>query len=65
MWRDLCADDRLASRLFITEVALDAEGEPCFPPIDPRDWREVRRATGDRGPRDDTDVAFVEYERRN
>jgi dihydrofolate reductase len=54
-----------ASRLFITEVALDAKGEARFPPIDPRDWREVRRATGDRGPHDDVDFAFVEYERRN
>ena len=25
-----------ASRLFITEVALDADGEARFPPIDPR-----------------------------
>ena len=53
-----------ASRLFITEVALDAEGEARFPPIDPLKWREVRRETGDRGPRDDADFAFVEYERR-
>jgi len=53
-----------ASRLFITEVALDAEGEARFPPIDPLQWREVGRETGDRGPRDDADFAFVEYERR-
>ena len=53
-----------ASRLFITEVALDAEGEARFPLIDPLQWREVRRETGDRGPRDDADFAFVEYERR-
>ncbi len=26
-----------AHRLFITEVALDAEGEARFPPIDPHD----------------------------
>ena len=53
-----------ASRLFITEVTLDAEGEARFPPIDPLQWREVRRETGERGPRDDADFAFVEYERR-
>jgi dihydrofolate reductase len=53
-----------ASRLFITEVALDAEGEACFPQIDRRDWREVKRAKGKRGPRDEADFAFVEYERR-
>jgi dihydrofolate reductase len=53
-----------ASRLVITEVALDAEGEARFPPIDPKQWREVRRETGERGPRDEADFAFVEYERR-
>src|SRR3984957_16365939 len=53
-----------ASRLFITEVALDAEGEARFPAIDPREWREIKRETGERGPRDDADFAFVDYERR-
>ena len=53
-----------ASRLFITEVALDAEGDARFPPIDPSQWREVRREKGERGPRDDADFAFVDYERR-
>ena len=52
-----------ASRLFITEVALDAEGEARFPPIDPHVWREITRETGERGPRDEADFAFVEYER--
>jgi dihydrofolate reductase len=53
-----------AQRLFITEVALDANGEARFPPIDPLKWREVRRAKGERGPRDDAEFEFVEYERR-
>jgi dihydrofolate reductase len=53
-----------ASRLFITEVALDAEGEARFPPIEPEQWREVRREMGERGPRDEADFAFVDYERR-
>jgi dihydrofolate reductase len=52
-----------ASRLFITEVAIDTKGEARFPPIDPREWREVRREAGERGPRDEADFAFVEYER--
>jgi dihydrofolate reductase len=52
-----------ASRLFITEVALDAEGEAHFPPIDPHAWREVIRETAERGRRDDADFAFVSYER--
>jgi dihydrofolate reductase len=53
-----------ASRLFITEIALDAQGEARFPAIDPHAWRETRRETGMRGPRDDADFAFVEYGRR-
>jgi dihydrofolate reductase len=53
-----------ASRLFITEVSLDADGEARFPPIDPREWREVSRETGERDLRDDADFAFVDYERR-
>jgi dihydrofolate reductase len=52
-----------ASRLFITEVALDAEGEARFPPIDPHEWSEMSRESGERGPRDDADFAFVSYER--
>jgi dihydrofolate reductase len=53
-----------AHRLFITEVALDAEGEARFPAIDPHEWREVSRETGERSPRDDADFAFVSYDRR-
>ena len=52
-----------ANRLFITEVALDPEGGARFPRISPREWRETRRETGERGPRDDADFAFVDYER--
>ena len=52
-----------ARRLCITEVALDAKGEARFPAINPREWREIRRETGERGPRDDADFAFVSYER--
>jgi dihydrofolate reductase len=53
-----------AERLFITEVALDVNGETRFPPIDPSRWREVSRENGERGPRDEADFAFVEYERK-
>jgi dihydrofolate reductase len=53
-----------ASRLYITEVALDATGDARFPPIDLRQWQEVRREKGERGPRDEADFAFVDYERR-
>jgi dihydrofolate reductase len=53
-----------AERLFVTEVALDVEGDARFPAIDPRRWREVRRETGVRSPRDEADFVFVDYERR-
>jgi dihydrofolate reductase len=53
-----------ASRLFITEVALDADGGAHFPPIDREQWREVGRETCERGPRDEADFAFVDYERQ-
>ena len=54
----------LASRLAITEVALTPQGDARFPAIDSREWREVRREEGERGPRDEADFAFVDYERR-
>jgi dihydrofolate reductase len=53
-----------AHRLAITEVALEPKGDARFPPIDPSVWREVRRENGERGPRDEADFAFVDYERR-
>jgi len=56
---------RLADRLFITEVALAPVGDARFPRIDPKIWREVHREAGERGPRDEADFAFVDYERRS
>ncbi|HME84645.1 MAG TPA: dihydrofolate reductase [Roseiarcus sp.] len=52
-----------AERLAITEVAVEPEGDARFPPIDPAVWREVRREPGARGPKDEADFTFVEYER--
>ncbi len=54
-----------ASRLAITKVALDPASDVRFPPIDPAEWREVRREPGERGPRHEADFAFVDYERRS
>jgi dihydrofolate reductase len=54
-----------ARRLFITEVGLDAEGDVRFPPIDPKRWREAKREKGKRGPKDEAEFEFVEYERRS
>jgi dihydrofolate reductase len=52
-----------ADRLYITEVDLAPKADAHFPPIDPTLWREVRREAGVRGPRDEADFAYVEYER--
>ena len=52
-----------AGRLYVTEVDLAPEGDARFPRIDPALWREVRREPGERGPRDEADFAFVEYQR--
>ena len=53
-----------ASRLHITEVDCAPAGDAHFPPIDAGEWREVSRRQGERGPRDEAEFAFVEYERR-
>ncbi len=53
----------LADRLYITEVGLEPEGDATFPRIDASEWREVFRRPGARGPRDEAEFAFVDYER--
>jgi dihydrofolate reductase len=52
-----------ATRLYLTEVDAEPEADVMFPPIDPKQWREVRREAGVRGPKDEVDFAFVDYER--
>jgi dihydrofolate reductase len=52
-----------ADRLYLTEVDLAPEGDALFPEIDPAQWREVRREAGVRGPKDEAEFAFVDYER--
>ena len=53
----------IADRLYITEVDLAPSCDARFPPIDASQWREVRRESGVRGPRDAADFVFVDYER--
>jgi dihydrofolate reductase len=38
----------LATRMLLTEVDLDVEGDTRFPPFDPEEWRLVERRAGDR-----------------
>ena len=54
----------LASRLYLTEVDLAPEADVRFPVFDRSEWREVRREPGVRGPKDEADFAFVDYQRR-
>ncbi len=42
----------LADRIYLTEVALDVEGDTLFPAIEPAHWREVAREEHSQGPKD-------------
>ena len=53
----------LASRLYLTEVDAEPRATVFFPPLDTREWRLVRREKCERGPKDDCDFAFADYER--
>lgn len=44
----------LATRIFLTEVDRDVEGDAYLPPIDRAEWREVERRAGD-----DPTVSYV------
>jgi len=37
-----------ATRILLTEIEFDAEGDTFFPPLDRAAWREVERRPGDR-----------------
>lgn len=52
-----------ATRLAITRVHLQAEGDTRFPPIDPGLWREIARSEHAAGPDDDAAFAIVDYVR--
>ena len=49
----------LAARLELTEVDLTPEGDTCFPALDLRSWREIRREKHEPGPGDDAGFSFV------
>ena len=53
-----------ADALRITEVDLSPEADSFFPAIDPALWRELSRAAGERGERDEAAFAVVRYGRR-
>ncbi|HRK25001.1 MAG TPA: dihydrofolate reductase [Beijerinckiaceae bacterium] len=53
-----------ATRLEITEIALEPQGDALFPPIRREEWRETRREAHRAGPDDEADFSFVSYVRR-
>jgi dihydrofolate reductase len=53
-----------ASRLYLTEVDVEVEGDARFPELDPAEWEEVQRVPG--SPAEGQPAyAFVEYRRRD
>jgi len=55
----------LASKLVVTEIAADFEGDAHFPAPDSAHWREISRETLHANPPNNFDFAFVTYERRD
>ena len=53
-----------ADALLITAVDLAPEADSVFPAIDPALWRELSRAAGERGERDEAGTTVVRYGRR-
>jgi dihydrofolate reductase len=54
----------LADRLYITHVALDAEGDTAFPEIEASIWREAEELAVPRSERDSAPFRILRYERR-
>lgn len=54
----------LASRLVITRIHSNVDGDTHFPAIDPALWREIERSEHAAGAGDDAAFAFVTYERQ-
>ena len=52
-----------ADRIYLTEVDTEAAGDTYFPPLDPRDWREVSRSMHTADARHPFAFSFVTLER--
>jgi len=52
-----------ADRIYLTEVDTEAPGDTYFPPLDPRDWREIERITHPADARHPFAFTFVTLER--
>ncbi len=53
----------IASRMHVTEIAAEFDGDAFFPEIDSRRWREACRETHTAGPDAAFSYAFVTYDR--
>jgi dihydrofolate reductase len=53
-----------ATRIYLTEVDAEPEGDVVFPPFDESAWREVSREAHPAGPDDDHAFVFRTLERR-
>ena len=53
----------IADRIYLTEVDTDAAGDTYFPPLDPKDWREVDRQAHPADARHPFAFEFVTLER--
>lgn len=51
------------TRIYLTEVDYEVEGDTFFPPLDMNEWREVSREPHKRGPEDDADFVIRILER--
>ena len=51
-------------RIYMTEVALEPDGDAFFPGIDPLQFRETKRVEHKAGIDDEAAFAFVDYARR-
>jgi dihydrofolate reductase len=52
-----------ASRIYLTEVLCEVDGNAFFPDLAPGDWVETARADAQRGADDDCDYNFVTLEK--
>ena len=52
-----------ADRLYLTLVKAEPEGDTWFPPIEPQQWREIRREPHGADERNEYDYDFVVLER--
>ncbi len=52
-----------ATRLDITRVHMEARGDALFPPLEPRDWRQIESRDCPAEPEDDAPFTITVYER--